>query len=236
MNLSRSIPLTIGIVLAFVATIAIAAAMFAVDQGEEMLHLYKDYQASQRRKSRGPGPLTASPTDLELQGQWMGLSLAEVGGPTAAKLGVPPQQEHGLVVAGFAAERAQQLQQVGLRPGDVVTGVDGQGVKGLAGLHRASHTLMPGTPVMLDVQRQGQVVTLVLPAEQPAPAMQAAFSGPQFYCPRDGLLVPGGAGGRCPRCAGPLHQYNPAAQAALPGYSGLGNVGLTAPITNGWAQ
>lgn len=238
MNLSRSIPLTIGIVLSLVAVIVIAGAMFAVDQGEEMLHLYKDYQASQRPKNRGP--LGASPTDMELRGSWMGLSVAEVGGPTAAALGVPPQQEHGLVIAGFAPEKAQLLQQVGLRPGDVITGVDGQPIKNLANLHRQSHVMMPGTPVMLDVQRQGQVVTLVLPAQQPAPAMQAALAGPQYYCPRDGLLVPGaaqpGGTGLCPRCSGPLHLYNPGAQAAMPAYGGLGNVGLTAPLSNGWAQ
>ncbi len=221
MSSRHSIPMIIGVLLAIVAGIVIVTAMFVVDQGEEMLHLYKDYKSLSRRSNPGGG--SGDPSGMELRGHWLGMSLTGLGGPAAAQLGAP-RLEHGLVVAGIDVRRGQRAKLAGVRIGDVLTGVDHKPIEGLAGLHKVSQTMVTGQPVMLDVYRNGRAVTLVVPAER-LQAQPAAFNGPQYYCPRDGILVPSagamGAGHTCPRCAGPLRIYQPPnAGAPFPGARG----------------
>jgi hypothetical protein len=216
MRWKTTIPVGVGVVLAVVAVAVVGAAMLLTDKGEEMIHLYGDYRAAKAGKQ----------TDsMELFGKWRGMSLAAVNGQTAANLGV--RGESGVVVAGVGPF----CQQVGLRAGDVITGVDNQPVRDLAGLYNATKKASPAAPTVLEVNRQGQTVALVLPpagqaAMGPGAGMgtrpeleanwgagvPAAFNGQNFYCPRDGTVLPRGSVGSpflCPRCQGPLHLYPP---------------------------
>jgi S1-C subfamily serine protease len=224
----------IGVGLAITAAVVIVTAMFAVDQGEEMLHLYQDFQTAQGNGGAAGG-LSAIETGMEIHGHWRGMSLTDVTSPTAAALGAGNLEE-GLMVAHLTP-RGEAARLAGIQRGDVILGIDQKPVENLAGLQRAAQNVTPGAPVLVDVLRDGQPVTLVLPPEQPQ-ALPAAFAGPQFYCPRDGVIVPGGGQGRaCPRCNGPLHLYRPGrgrGRGAGPGY-GMGGWGGGVPPQR-WAR
>lgn len=216
MSWKTSIPLGVGIFLAVVAVGVIGAGMFLSDKGEEMLHMYKDFRSTQQQV---PDPSNA----LELQGRWRGMTLAAIGGPTAQILGIR-EAERGVVVADLPPD---PMQAGGLAAGDVIVGVDQQPVDNIADLYNVSRTKSPVDPLLLDVRRHNHALTVVLPGLQAAPGlappggevetnnpwgagMPAAWTGQQFYCPREGLVLPGGSVSNpylCPRCQGPLHLY-----------------------------
>lgn len=205
MGWKTTIPLGVGVALIAVAAAIIGAALLFTDKGEELGHLYKDLRAASPQGQTG---LVTSPQALEVLGKWQGISVAAVDGPTARGLGLG-EAEGGVVVAGL--QEAQAAQASGLLVGDVIRGVDRQPVRDMADLYNISRTVDPLSPVLLDVQRQGQTMTLVLPAAATtaaAPAAQpAAWTGTQFYCPLHGALGPRPAAGVCPYCRGPARAW-----------------------------
>jgi predicted RNA-binding Zn-ribbon protein involved in translation (DUF1610 family) len=236
MSWKQSIPLGIGVVLAVVAAGVIGAAMFVTDKGEELIHMYGDYRAAQRKAAAAARADHA----MELRGRWNGMSLTAANSPTARALGVR-EVENGVVVAEMSPLDGQAAQLSGVRVGDVLVGVDGQQVRDLADLYNISRTKNPTDPTLVDVKRHNNTMTLMLPAAQQAnqlPAfggenerpnawgagVPAAFTGQQFYCPQHGAVVPmggvvamGGGMGRgmgnpyrCPHCQALLQQFNPA--------------------------
>ena len=215
MTWKSSVPLGVGIFLSVIAVLVVGSAMFLTDKGEEMVHLYKDY-----RKASGPS------APMELQGKWQDLTLVPLGGPTARALGVG-DLDRGVVVADVP--EGSRGRQAGLLPGDTVVGVDNQPVRDLSDLYSVSQAKAWSDPLLLDVRRQGQVMTVFLPGPQgppgvalpeveaqagwpsPAPGIQAGWGGQQYYCPQHGMVMPAGSPGvgyACPHCRGPLHLYH----------------------------
>ncbi len=205
MTSKKSITVIVGVVVVAVAGLLAVAAMFLVDQGEETAHLYNELRGQRPRNDF----VRTAGNSVELRGQWMGMSMANLDAISAQQLGLAEVEQGAAVVAVDAASGAR-ASEAGIQVGDVVVGVDGQPVRNLADLYQRSAKLAADAPVMVDVQRQGQIVTLVVAPPQPDFGVQAAL-GQQYYCPRDGILIPPGPNGRvpatCPRCNGPLHRY-----------------------------
>jgi hypothetical protein len=224
MSMARKATIGIGVGLGVVALAVIGSAMFLAESGEEMMHLYKDYKASQRQAAAAPWQDSGA---MELQGRWHGMSLTAANSPTAAAFGL--REVEGGVVVAEAPVNGSPAASSGVMPGDLVVGVDNQRVGDMADLYNASRAVDPTRPVLLDVRRQGRPVTLVLPAmaTRPAvagggeppertvnPVVPAAWGPRHLYCPRDGTMIPaaGLAGPNgvpgptllCPRCRGPL--------------------------------
>jgi hypothetical protein len=211
-----TIPIGASVFLAVVVASVVGAAIFLSDQGEELVHLYGDYAATQAGGNRG-GDKSGR---MELMGRWRGVNLVALGSPTAGSLGVG-DADGGVVVADAPAG-------VGPRLGDVITRVDNQPVNDLTDFYNATTRIPSATPVVMEVKRQGQTVALVLPpaarsgagnpgdraeVENPWGAgVPAAWRGGNFYCPRDGTVLPGDSISSpylCPRCRGALHTYPP---------------------------
>jgi len=193
----------IGVLLVGAAALLVGAAMFLADQHEEVGELFGAYQKAKAGKN-GKG---SSGEGMEIRGHWQGLAVAGLDSPTAQSMGLG-QVDKGVAVVGIDPQQGGRARQAGVQVGDVVVGVDQKPVRNLPDAMVKSFDVKPGTPIMLDVQRQGQLITLVLP---PAPTPAAAMSGPQLYCPRDGVLVPAaqaGPGTTCPICGGALHIYD----------------------------
>lgn len=222
MSTTKSISITVGVVLVAVAAILAGAAMFLVDQGEETSHLYQELRGKKsKNKSSGsqfPGQwIETAGNGVELRGHWLGMSVTNLDSPSAQRLGLVGL-ENGAAVVGVDPADGRRAMDAGIQTGDVLVGVDGKPVKNLADLYDLSGTLPADAPLLLDVARHGQVVTLVVPPAERDPGVQAGF-GPQFYCPRDGILVPAQSvrgAATCPRCNGPLHLYHAGAQPADP--------------------
>jgi PDZ domain-containing protein len=141
---------------------------------------------------------------MRVQGSWNGMTLQ-------ATEAVQPR---GVLVAWIDPEEGDRARRAGIQPGDAIVGVDQRKVGGLADMRAASRKTHPGEPLMIHLLRQGQLLTLVLPAAPPPlPSLPAAL-GPSAYCPHDGVLVPPAqaARGTCPICGGPLYLYNPSPQ------------------------
>jgi len=227
MSWKTSVPLGVGAALVVLAAGIIGAAMFVGEQSEEMLHFYKEY----RRTQQGPGVAAATPKapapGMELQGKWRGMTLSALGSPAAAALNLR-EAESGVAVTDPGAAATGGLQR-----GDVIVGMDRQPVRDMSDLFQASRKVPPTTPVLLDVQRGEQKVSLVLPAansalrqqpqgqpavQTPAPgqanqqwgvpaAAQQTWPARSYYCPRDGINVPAAAASPpflCPQCRSPL--------------------------------
>ena len=73
----------------------------------------------------------------------------------------PLRRPAGLIVAGRLADHPAE----GLRPGDLIIALNGNPIRGLAGLRSALNDLPPGSAVVLQIQRQGALmfVTLEIP-------------------------------------------------------------------------
>ncbi len=71
-------------------------------------------------------------------------------------LGVSVAETHGAGVAIAAVERSGPAGRAGLRPGDVVTGVNGTAVDSARNLIRAVAAIPPGESATLQVRRQGR--------------------------------------------------------------------------------
>jgi S1-C subfamily serine protease len=94
---------------------------------------------AQARHSRAP------------RGPRLGASIADAASQKHKVAGIPMSGAYvGRVRSGFAAERA------GLRAGDVITGLDGQTVQGVADVHRLVSQLPPGRDASLTYVRDGR--------------------------------------------------------------------------------
>ncbi|MCU0694871.1 MAG: magnetochrome domain-containing protein [Polyangiaceae bacterium] len=111
-----------------------------------------------------PGP--AAPVATE--GEWLGLEVAPISPLTATQFKLP-EGTFGLIVVEAEAQAAT----LGLKPGDVLVGVNGSSVGTMTDFFAATQN---GTLTEADVQvmRRGQPLSLRLSATAPAPAPRAA--------------------------------------------------------------
>lgn len=108
---------------------------------------------------------------MELWGRWFGMMLASADSATARNMGVPPGVA-GVVVVDVARDAASPATQVGIAPGDVIVKVDGTSTQNLAELYTLTTRLSTARPVPLEIMRQGQMASVVLPARMVAPGQQ----------------------------------------------------------------
>lgn len=206
-DLSRKVPLSAAVVVVVVLGGVVAGALVFADDGG----------------GAGSAALAQlAPERMELNGRWRGIELAGVTSPAARELGVPPAPD-GVAVTQLP-EGDPTVQRAGLMRGDVLTGIDGADVLDLTDLFDATRELDPTRPVPIDIIRQGQPLTLVLPPSAVGPGLQTlGITGPQgvppagapdpldrdvrFTCPQDGTSWLGQQVApefRCFRCGGPL--------------------------------
>lgn len=117
---------------------------------------------------------------------WLGVGIQEVTAELAGKFGI--KENDGVLVNDvFENEPAARA---GLKPGDIITKVDGRRVETPAGLSRAVAGLTPGTKIELDVIRSGErrtvtvdlgerkedVVVASIPSPPPPPEVKLGLS------------------------------------------------------------
>jgi hypothetical protein len=199
---------SIGLTLAVVVLLAVGAAMYLVDKDAIAIDLDLDYCRMLGGTNTSDKNLqkVSLQNQMELRGHWNGMGLAPASSRGAAEAGAIGVTE-GVVIVHIDPDRGNRVAQAGLQVGDVIVGIDGQSAKNLAEVHAITQKTRPMEPTLVAIQRAGQSMTLVIPAD-PMPAnmgMQVA-AGPQFVCPRDGTLVPAAqaTAGVCPLCGGPL--------------------------------
>ncbi len=202
MSATRTIGITGAFVLAIVVVL-VGAAVYLADEHSGLLYmLAEDSLDSSSSDSSG----------MEVQGHWNGIGLAPVDSRRAAEVGVPRGRRKGVAIVHLDPQTGRGAQDAGVRVGDVIVGVDQRPINNLTDLYKRSRAVAPGTPVLLDVQRQGQRMSFAVPMNQ-ANMVQAAMrgpapTGPQF-CPADGILVTAEQAAQnptCPVCGGPLMQ------------------------------
>ncbi|MCP4678531.1 MAG: PDZ domain-containing protein [Deltaproteobacteria bacterium] len=189
-----------GAIVFFVVIICLAlVALFFTDDREEVLG-----------DVRLRGPRATQP--MELRGNWLGIKLASLNSPTARRFGIPTNA-HGVMVVEISERAGLRARQAGVLSGDVITAVDKNNVRDIADLYEVSRKLDVAAAILLDVQRWGQDMTLVLPAAYAmmppattppsaaaAPPAQMAAPGPRPGAPQPAAWMPGRAGGQfyCP--------------------------------------
>ncbi len=208
MSTTKAIGVTGALVLGLVAVL-VGAAIYLADQHTDLLQMLLKDDSSSSSDSSDSG--------MELHGHWNGVDLAPVTSRRAAAAGVPAGDRRGVAVVDIDSRFGARAQASGIRVGDVIVGVDQTPVNNLVDLYKKSRSVAQGTPVLLDVRRQGQDMSFAVLMAPPDVGVTTALgapgsSGPQF-CPRDGVLVPAAQAARtpsCPVCGGPLMTYPPA--------------------------
>ena len=100
---------------------------------------------------------------------WIGVEPNELTPELAQTFGIKTAQ--GVIVTGVLNNGPAA--NAGIRPGDVITQVDGQPIRTVSELLTRIAALAPGQPAPFVLQRRGQQVdTSVTPAQRPAPRMQ----------------------------------------------------------------
>jgi S1-C subfamily serine protease len=130
---------------------AVVASMFWTKRSEVMDEL-------ERESSTQP---------LEIRGWWLGIGVTDADTPTARKAKIPPETD-GVVVVELSAKEAWRAQRAGLQPADVIRAVNGRKVSDMNEFREITTKMDATQPIMLDVDRRGQPMTLALPA---APAV-----------------------------------------------------------------
>ena len=118
---------------------------------------------------------------------WLGVGIQEVTAELAAKFGIK-ENDGVLVNDAFENEPAARA---GLKPGDIISKVDGRRIETPAGLSRSVAGLNPGTKVELDIIRNGErrtitvdlgerkedaVVVAAIPSPPPAPEVKLGLN------------------------------------------------------------
>ncbi len=100
---------------------------------------------------------------------WIGVEPNELTPELAQTFGIKTAQ--GVIVTGVLNNGPAAA--AGIRPGDVITQVDGQPIRTVSELLTRIAALAPGQPAPFVLQRRGQQVdTSVTPAQRPAPRMR----------------------------------------------------------------
>ena len=89
------------------------AAMFVSENGEEVLHLYRDIRGDQAGKGRAQKPAADQPSGMELHGRWRGMSLVPADSPAARRLG--SETDHGAVVDKLSPQNGWLAQSAGVQ-------------------------------------------------------------------------------------------------------------------------
>ena len=108
---------------------------------------------------------------MELWGRWLGMMLASADSAAARSVGIPAGVA-GVVVADVARDATSRVAQAGLAPGDVIVKVDGTTTSNLADLYTLTTRLNTARSLPLEVLRQGQPMTVLLPAPMMAAPQQ----------------------------------------------------------------
>jgi S1-C subfamily serine protease len=158
-----------GVAVLVVAVVTVIAAV-AVGSG-----WWNDQQA------------TSATEPMELRGHWLGMRLTGADSTSARQLGIPPTVK-GVVVAELAQGIDSRALQAGLIPGDVMIRIDGREVTNLSELYTLSTKFDIARPLMLDILRRGQPLSLLVPPPVGVPFQQSGFDP-----------YPAGMAGRVPR-------------------------------------
>jgi len=104
---------------------------------------------------------------VEMKGAWLGMNLSSLNTPAAAAMGIPPTLG-GVLVEELRETTGWRASQAGVVAGDVITAVEGKKVRDLAELAKIASKVDVNRPVLIEMLRWGQPVTLILPAPQQA--------------------------------------------------------------------
>ena len=105
---------------------------------------------------------------MEVRGRWLGMTVTPLDSTTAQAWGAP-QDARGVMVLDIARSDGWRALNGGVEPGDIVVGVNGASVADMRAFNAATRGVDVQDVVFLDVERAGQVMTLVLPAPSAPP-------------------------------------------------------------------
>jgi membrane-associated protease RseP (regulator of RpoE activity) len=144
---------------------------------------------------------------MELRGSWLGMRLAATDSTSARAFGIPANVS-GVVVAEVSQAGDSRALGGGIQPGDVIVKVDNREVESLTELQTLTAKLDVLRPLSVQVLRQGQPLSAVLP---PPPGVGLPQATPVAWQRAAAAYGPGGcprwpAAGPAPGC--PLPAYN----------------------------
>lgn len=175
-------PLAVGgIILIGLSAALVAFAVYTCELDE--LQGTRDLSDGLRdliRMERRRGPLPGLPA-MQVQGSWAGMTLRSAAASTAAAPGggaTSAAAGNGVLVAWIDPDEGEPAQRAGIRPGDTIVGVDEQRIGGLADMRAASRKARSGQPLLIQILRQGQRLTMVMPFAVP-PLQGFHDPGPQ---------------------------------------------------------
>jgi hypothetical protein len=101
---------------------------------------------------------------MEVRGDWLGMSLADLSSPTAQRRAAFPPSLKGVMVTEISESLGWRPRQAGVMNGDVISAVNKQKVGDINEFYDVTRKVDIADAIYLDVNRWAQVVTLVIPA------------------------------------------------------------------------
>ena len=212
-NRQSLVPAFLVAVVAVFAVLLVVAMFFGGEEG--LLH---DREARELLHAEEKQP-------MEVGGRWLGMTLVEADSRTAIRHGVSTTTR-GVAVLEISERDGWRALRAGVLPVDVIIGVEGHRVRSMEGFYDATLKVDIAQAVLLDVERGGLEMTLVLPAPDAWSSTADTASstgsetgrstgsnvqtvGPYYRCPNHASRLHRAAVHpyyRCPLCNGPLSQ------------------------------
>jgi hypothetical protein len=123
---------------------------------------------------------------MEVKGDWLGMSLVDLTSPSARRAGLTPGLK-GVMVSDISESAGWRARAAGIMPRDVVMTVNRTKISDINDLYDLTRKVNVTDAVFLDVNRYGQVATVVLPSvaapSVPVSPVAAGFNQPAMMAP-----------------------------------------------------
>jgi hypothetical protein len=133
---------------------------------------------------------------MEVKGDWLGMSLVDLTSPSARRAGLTPGLK-GVMVSDISETAGWRARAAGVIPRDVVLTVNRTKISDINDLYDLTRKINVTDAVFLDVNRYGQVATVVLPSVTvppvPVPPVAAGFNQPAMAGPQPAMMAPAAA-------------------------------------------
>ena len=178
----RLSPVLLVVLILVGGGIVAGALIFADDRGETL----DRFTSAKRDLSQA----------MEVKGDWLGMSLVDLTSPSARRAGIPAGLK-GVMVSDISESTGWRARAAGVMPRDVLLTVNRTKISDINDLYDLTRKLNVTEAVFLDVNRFGQVATVVLPSlTAPAAAVApgaAGFNQPAMMAPAAAPMLPAAA-------------------------------------------
>jgi hypothetical protein len=152
---------------------------------------------------------------MEVKGDWLGMSLVDLTSPSARRAGIATGLR-GVMVSDISESAGWRARAAGVMPRDVVMTVNRTKISDINDLYDLTRKLNVMDAVFLDVNRFGQVATVVLPsiAAPAVPPVAAGFNQQAMAAPQQGMMAPAAAPVQMQQLPNAAFNAQPVAQPA----------------------